>query len=228
MSFFTTIKRTPLFKVASLNSVSVILKIAIGVITSKVLAIFIGPSGLALTGNLKNFLTSVESIATLGFQNGIVKYVAECKDDRDQLQKTISTVFITLLAIAFLLSGILYFFDDFWNKQIFGNHFEYEFVIKALAIALPWFAISIFFLSVINGLGKSKEVIWINIIGNTVGLVVSLTMILQFKTLGALLSVVISPALLFFVTFYFVSKEFNFIKLIQYDYYDFRVIRNLN
>ena len=81
MSFFKTIKRTPLFKVASLNSVSVILKIAIGVITSKVLAVFIGPSGLALTGNLKNFLTSVESIATLGFQNGIVKYVVDAKND---------------------------------------------------------------------------------------------------------------------------------------------------
>lgn len=228
MNFIKNITQTQLFKVSSLNSTSVIIKISIGLITSKLLAVFVGPSGMALLGNLRNFTSSLDSISTLGFQNGIVKYVAECKDDRDQLQKTISTVFITLLAIAFLLSGILYFFDDFWNKQIFGNHFEYEFVIKALAIALPWFAISIIFLSVINGLGKSKEVIWINIIGNTVGLVVSLTMILQFKTLGALLSVVISPALLFFVTFYFVSKEFNFIKLIQYDYYDFRVIRNLS
>ena len=57
------------------------LKIGTGLITSKILAIFIGPSGMALAGNFKNFMTSIESIATLGFQNGIVKYIVEHKHD---------------------------------------------------------------------------------------------------------------------------------------------------
>lgn len=218
--------QTNLFKITSLNSISVLIKIAIGLVTSKLLAVFVGPGGMALVGNLRNFSTSLESIATLGFQNGIVKYVAESIDDKPQLQKTISTVFISLLVIAILLSGILYFFAAFWNEQIFGTDFEYEIVIKALALALPWFAGAIFFLSVINGLGKFTAVIWINILGNLIGLLVSVTLILQYKTLGALLSVVISPALLFFVTYYFIAKEFHFSKLFQF--YDFQVIKNLS
>lgn len=228
MGFIKKIIQTNLFKITSLNSLSVLIKIGIGFVTSKLLAVFVGPSGMALVGNLRNFSTSLESISTLGFQNGIVKYIAETKDDKLELQKTISTVFISLLFVAVILSGILYFFSAFWNKQIFGNHYEYEIVIKALALALPWFAIAVFLLSVINGLGKFSSVIWINIIGNSIGLTVSIIMIVHYKTLGALISIVISPALLFFVTYYFIAKEFNFSKTIHCNFFDFQVIRNLS
>lgn len=228
MDFFKKIVKTNLFKITSLNSLSVIIRIGIGLITSKLLAVFVGPGGMALVGNLRNFSSSLESISNLGFQNGIVKYVAENKQNKEHLQKIFSTVFISLLAVAIVLSSILYFFAAYWNKEIFGNNFEYDIIFKATALALPWFSISIFLLSVINGLGKFKEVIWINIIGNAIGLLVSISLILQYRTLGALLSIVISPALLFFVTFYFITKEFNFFRTIHLNFFDFQVIKNLS
>ena len=77
MDFFNSIFKNQLVKIVSLNSFSVGLKIGIGLITSKILALFVGPTGMALVGNLRNFLASVETISTLGFQNGIVKYIAE-------------------------------------------------------------------------------------------------------------------------------------------------------
>lgn len=228
MDFIKKITQSDLFKITSLNSLSVLLKIGTGLITSKLLAVFVGPSGMALLGNLRNFSSSLESISTLGFTNGIVKYVAEGKDDKSQLQKIISTAFISLLTVAVVLSVVLYFFAGHWNNQIFGGNFEYEIVFKAIALALPWYAISLFLLSLINGLGKFKEVIWVNIIGNVIGLLVSIYMILNFKTLGALLSIAITPALLFFVTFYFINKEFEFFQAIRFRYFDFQIIKNLS
>lgn len=228
MDFIKKITQTHLFKITSLNSLSVILKIGIGLVTSKLLAVYVGPGGMALVGNLRNFLTSLESISTLGFQNGIIKYVAESEEDKSQLKKIISTVFVSLLLIAIILSVILYFFAAFWNNEIFGNNFEYQFVFKALALALPWYAISIFLVSVINGLGQFKNVIYINIIGNSIGLIISILMIWQYKTFGALLSIIISPSLLFFVTFYFINKEINFFKTIRFHCFDFQVIKNLS
>ena len=228
MDFIKKIIQTDLFKITSLNSLSVLLKIGTGLITSKLLAIFVGPNGMALVGNFRNFSSSLESISTLGFQNGIVKYVSEQKGNKSQLQKTISTAFISLLVVTIISSFILYFFAAFWNKQIFGNHFEFQIVFKTTALVLPWYAISVFLLSLLNGLGKFKKVIWINIIGNAIGLLVSIYMILHFKTLGALLSIVISPAILFFVTFHFINKEFNFFGIIRGRYFDFQVIKNLS
>lgn len=228
LSFIKKYTQTNLFKVTSLNSLSVLLKIGIGLITSKLLAVFVGPSGMALVGNLRNFLTSLESISTLGFQSGIVKYVAESNDNKKELQKIIATVFISLLFVVLILSAVLFFMASYWNNKIFGDDFEYSLVFEILALSLPWYAISIFLLAIINGLGKFKKVIWINISGNTIGLIVSVFMILQFKTLGALLAIIITPALLFFVTFYFIDKEVGFLNAIRFYLFDFKIIKNLS
>ena len=217
-----------MFKITSLNSFSLVLKIGIGLITSKILALFVGPGGMALVGNFRNFLTSLENIATLGFQNGIVKYVAENERNRNELQKIIATVFITLLTITGLLSLILYFFAALLNDKIFGSNYDYSFVFRILALALPWYAVSVFLLAVLNGLSQFKKVIWINIIGNAIGLLVSIVMIIYFQTLGALLAIVITPALLFFVTFYFINIEIKFLGCIRLYLFDFKIVKNLS
>ena len=217
-----------MFKITSLNSLSVALKIGIGLITSKILAVFVGPSGMALVGNLRNFLTSLENIATLGFQNGIVKYTAESEKSRIELQKIISTVFIALVGVAILLSIILFCSASYWNEKIFGDNTEYLIVFKALSFVLPTYGLSIFFISVINGLGKFKKVISINIIGNIVGLLTSVFLIIQFKTIGALMAIIIAPSLLFFITFYLVQKEIQIFQFIKLDVFDFKVLKNLS
>ncbi|WP_379698990.1 O-antigen translocase [Flavobacterium sp. HJSW_4] len=228
MNFYRKIIQTSLFKIASLNSFSVVLKIGIGLITSKILAIFVGPSGMALVGNLRNFLTSIENISILGFQNGIVKYVAENEKGTAERRKIVSTVFITLLCVALLLSGFLFFTASYWNQKIFGNNTEYLIVFKVLALVLPTYGFSVFLIAVINGLGKFKKVIWINIIGNIIGLLTSIFLILKFKTAGALLAIVIAPALLFFATFYLVQREISLFRIVRLDSFNFKILRNLS
>lgn len=217
-----------MFKITSLNSFSVVLKIGIGLITSKILAVFVGPSGMALVGNLRNFLTSLENISTLGFQNGIVKYTAENEKNNSELQKIVSTVLISLTIVALLLSGILFFTASFWNEKIFGNNTEYLLIFKVLALVLPTYGLSIFLIAVINGLGKFQKVIWINIIGNIIGLLTSFFLILQFKTTGALLAIIIAPALLFVVTLYLLQKEIQFLQFVKFGFFDFKIVKNLS
>lgn len=192
-----------------MNSLSVILKIFTGLISSKVVAIFLGASGMALVGNMRNFFTSVETISTLGFQNGIVKYAAENQENKHELKKVISTIFISLLTASLVFGFALFFLSNYWNDQVFGTENRYDYVFKVLAIALPWYIINVFLLGIINGFGKFKAVIYINIIGNILGLIVSIALIYQFNVVGALVSVAISPALLFFISFYFIGKEIS-------------------
>ena len=227
MNLFIKITKSTLFKISSLNSLGVIIKIAIGLVTSKLLAVFVGPSGMALVGNLRNFMTTLESLSTLGFQNGIVKYVTENDNKKPELNKIIATIFISLAAVTLLLSIGLFGLSSYWNATIFGASYNYTSVIKLLAITMPWYAFSIFFLSVINGLGKFKNVIIITILGNLIALLVSLLLIFEFKTFGALVSIVVSPALLFFVTYYYICKEIAIFKTINFKNFDIKVIKNL-
>jgi PST family polysaccharide transporter len=228
LDFIKKIAQTNLFKITSLNSLSVVLKLFIGLITSKVIAVFVGPSGLALVGNFRNFVGSFETISTLGFQNGIVKYVAEAKEKETELKKYISTIFISVSLVSLFLSGLLFFLSDYWSELIFGSSFKYGFVFKAFAFALPWYALSLVLVSIINGLGKFKNVIYIAIIGNCIGLVVSVLFIYQYQTVGALLSIIITPSVLFLVSFYYINKELSILNSVQFHFFDFKIIKNLS
>ena len=192
----------------------------IGFITSKVIAIFIGPSGMALVGNLRNFLTSTEAFATLGLENGVVKYVAEHKKDEQKLHQTLSTIFISVVSICAVLCFILFFFSNYLNITIFGAAFQYAFVFKALAIALPFYSGNIFLLATINGLGEYKKVIFINIIGSCIGLLVSVLLIWYWQTKGALLSIILTPSLLFLFSFISINKEIKLIKAVRFKFYN--------
>lgn len=218
----------PLFRVSSLNSISVLIKIAIGLVTSKVIAIFVGPSGMALVGNLRNFISTIETVSILGFQNGTVKYVAENERDEAGFEKIISTVSITLFGLTTVVSTVLFFLSSYLNLKIFGSDNDYEVVFKALAIGLPWYVANFIFVAIINGLGKFSKVIYISIFGNIISLIISVSLIWQIGTLGALLSVVISPSLLFFVSCYFISSEIQFLKYISLQWFDFSIIKNLS
>ena len=228
MNSLKKIYQSSIFKITSLNSLSVVIKIAIGLITSKLLAVFVGPSGIALVGNLRNFMTSLENVSTLGFQSGIVKYVAENDKNKSELSKIITTVFISLLLFSLILSAVLFLFSDFFNQYIFDSNASYSIIIKSIALVLPFYAMSIFFLSVINGFGKFKNVILTNILGNIIGLVVSLILIYKYQTFGALLSIVLTPSLLFVVTFYYLNQEISFYKNINIKNFDFRILKNLS
>lgn len=183
---------------------------------------------MALVGNMRNFFTSVETVSTLGFQNGIVKYAAESQEDEVALKKVISTIFISLLGTAILLAIVLFFFSGYWNDQVFGSENQYDFVFKLLALALPWYVVNVFLISIINGFGRFKSVIYINIFGNIIGLIVSILLIFQFKVSGALASVALTPALLFLLSFYYINKEISLRKNISIQCFDFSLIKKLS
>ena len=228
MNFFKNITSKELYKVTTLNSVSVIVKICIGFISSKIIAVFIGPTGMALVGNLRNFITSVENIGTLGFQNGVVKYVAEYEKEELKLKKLLSTIVICLIVATILLSGFLFFFAHYLNNEIFGGSYQFRVIFKAFAISLPWYIASLFLVSVLNGLGKFKEVIRINIFGNSIGLILSFVLIYKYQTFGALLAVILAPSMLFFITIYYFNSKTSLLKLFSRNYFDFSILKNLS
>ncbi|RZJ64523.1 MAG: O-antigen translocase [Flavobacterium sp.] len=219
--------RSPLFRVTSLNGVSVIVKIAIGFVTSKVVAIFVGPAGMALVGNLRNFLTSAEGIATLGFQNGIVKYIAEAKQDESALKKVLSTIFISLAAVTIVSSLLLFGLSNYWSASVFSGNEDFGKVFRIMALAFPFYCASIFIVSVLNGLEKYRQVIWANIIGNVLGLAVSVILIYRYELFGAMLAIVLAPTTLFFVSLVYIGREINLLQNISFASFDKTTLKNL-
>ena len=189
-----------LFKVAHLNSATIVTKIIAGILTSKAIAIFIGVEGMALIGNLRNFLSAVQSFAILGFYNGLVKYIAEFKNDVLQLSKTLSTAYYLGFFSTILMSFFCYYNADSINVFLFSSNYNYAYVIKVLALALPFYSLNLFCFSIMNGFSKYRMLLVINIIGQILGLSITLLLIYQNNIDGALVSAVITPSLLLLMT----------------------------
>lgn len=219
MKILKNITGHQLFKVSSLNFLSTVVKIAGGLISSKIIALFIGPAGLALLGNFRNFLASVESFSTLGFQNGIVKYVAENEKKDNELAKVLSTIFFSVLATVLLLSVLLILPSEWLSLQMFEG-MQFSWIFKVLAFLLPLYTGNLMIISILNGLGRYKDVISVNIWGNIAGVLLSALIIWKAGLEGALFSIILTPSLLFFLSFYLLQRELGGWKLIRLKNFD--------
>ena len=199
----------------------------IALITSKMIAVFVGPGGMAYIGNFRNFMTSLEGISTLAFSSGVVKYVGENEDKEKELTKIITTVLVTFLVFSTVLGFLIFVFSDFLCAKFFGNNLQYEIVFKVVAIVSPFSVVSVLFVSIINGLGSYSKLIYATIISNIIALVLTVLLIYEFKLVGALLSIALNPTILFTINFFYVPKELQLLSRINLKQYDFSVLKKL-
>lgn len=194
-------------KIMSLNSISIFIKMAVGFISIKVIAYFIPPSGMAMLGNFKNFTAIFQRFSSLGFQQGIVKYISENKKNKAELNKIISTAFISSLSVSILLCiTILFFTKDI--SQLLFNKFVHLNAIRCFGILLPLIGIHVIFISILHGLKEFKDYVVVSILSSILGLVLSVLLIWIYNIEGAIFSLAITESLIVVISFiYIVSKQ---------------------
>ncbi|MEO8773767.1 MAG: O-antigen translocase, partial [Gelidibacter sp.] len=122
--FTNYINEHVLFKVANLNTATIITKIIAGILTSKAIAIFIGVEGMALIGNLRNFLNIVQTFSVLGIYNGVVKSISEVKDDAFKLIQTLSTAMYLGFSSTILIAFLCYYNAQSLNEFLFSENYS--------------------------------------------------------------------------------------------------------
>ncbi|WP_179317524.1 O-antigen translocase [Winogradskyella undariae] len=198
--FFNYINSQVLVKAANLNMANISIKIIAGILISKFIAIYIGPHGMALIGNLRNFLRALQSLSISGLYKGVVKFVSQVKNDSVELTKTLSTVFYLGFFSSVFLGFLCYYNAEFINNILFTQNYNYVYIIEALAIVLPFYALNMFTFSIMNGFSKYKNLLLINIIGQILGILITLLLIREENIDGALIAIVITPALNLLIT----------------------------
>lgn len=227
MKIIKKISGNPLVRLSSLNSVSVLTRIAGGFLASKMLAT-LGPAGMALTGGLRNVLGFTDVFSTLGMQTGIVKYSAEYEENRKELSYVLSTVFVTVLVAVAFFGLVLFIPATFWSEWAFNGTARYAWVFRVLAAALPLYTGSIVLMSVLNGIGKYKRVIFINIFGNLIGVAMSAVLIWFFRIEGAFLGLIFSPVVVLFLAVYPLYKNLGGFSLIRFSYFRLSILKQLS
>lgn len=214
-----------LLKVTSFNSIGILVKIVTGFVTQKALAIFVGPSGVGVVGNFRDFFAAVQTISTAGLSNGIIKYVAEFKKDSKKLAQMLSTSLGIMLIVSSLCAVFVFFTASYWNEKIFSNAYDFTFIIKILALAVPLYALDVLLLAVINGYSRYKTYVVVNAVSNVTVLLLTLFLLWQFRLEGALYSLLAAPVLVFLITVIFVYNKRHKARLFRFSGFRFDVMK---
>ncbi len=197
-----------LLQVGSLNSLSIGVRVICGLITSKLVAVYVGASGMVFLGDLRNFISSLQSLGQLGINNGVIKYAATYKNQSKELNKLVSSV-VKLPFLASLFIGIVVvILAPYLNNILFDRDFNYTTILRLAGIALPLFTLQTLLLNILNGLGDFRKVIYINLTINIGGMLITAILIFWLSLWGAMLALVLSGLVALMITLFFLRKYF--------------------
>ncbi|QAA82908.1 O-antigen translocase [Aequorivita sp. H23M31] len=207
-----------LLKMTSLNAGAIVVRLFISAIIQRLLTEYVGPVGQYKIGQLRSISQLLVSVTSLGTFNGVVKYIAEYKTDEIKLQKLFSSVFVFLVVGVSITVPVLLIFSDEISLHLFAST-EYSFVIKLLAVVVPFIAIQRVFNGVINGLSEYKKFVKIDIISYLAGSVLTVVFLFQYNLNGVLVAIAITPivqVLVLLSVFYRVLREYLQFKKLQF------------
>lgn len=197
--------QTDIVKVFSLTAISTLVKMLTGLVSVKVVATIIGPSGIALLGQLNNFATIVMTMASGGINSGITKYVSEYKDSDDKVKDLLSTALRITVWCSLAIGLCMILLHRFLSTLIMlSPEYGYVFIIFGFTVFL--YALNMMLTSVLNGYKEFKKYVSVNIVGSLLGLLFTLGFILTLGLRGALISAVTFQSVMFFVTLWMIRK----------------------
>ncbi|UPQ88120.1 hypothetical protein [Vibrio sinaloensis] len=188
-------------------------KVVSGIIIGKIVAISLGPVGLAYIGQYQNYSGLFYSFANGSVQTGIVSMVARDLGEKNQMLTRTNSVFI-LSVLSFLIGLALFPLSDTVSYFLFKSY-EYTGSIKLLSFSLLFNSMNLYALSVLNGLGKVKEYSVANITLNVITTIGVSTSALLYGVIGALYSYSAIQIIFSLWLFYYVynSTEYPILKI---------------
>lgn len=195
-----------LIKTSILSAISTVIKVIAGFVSIKVLAVYVGPSGLALMGQMQNFISMMSSVASAGVNSGVVKYTAEHYEDDEIKQKIWSSALKISLVLIIPMAIAIIFLADFISMKLL-NTTEYGSIFIVFAVSIVFFVLNGLMTSILNGQKEIKRLTILNIVGSLFGLAVTIALVTQYELYGALIAGIISQSIVFFVTLAFVLKS---------------------
>ncbi len=185
-----------LLKVTAMTGLLTLLRMMMGFVIAKVVAIYTGPTGMAMLGQVQSMVTSLNGIINAPVGSGIVRYTAEKQGEgfdacapwwRASLQWVLIISAIAIPAGLLLAKPIAV-----W---IFKDQ-KLAWVVMVTVSILPFTAIGTLFNSIINGQQLYRRYVGLGMLSVLISGSVMLMMIAIYNIQGALLAAAVQAALI--------------------------------
>ena len=197
---FRRVVRSDFFKAVGLSSVSTGLRILLGLISTKVIAVYAGPPGIAMIGQLQNFLTLSSTIAQGGIGQGIVKYVAEYRNQPERRRSVLATSVWITLAFSLVVTLVTAAFAGFLAEELLGDRSKaYLFWLCAIVSMVQASANVV--ASALNGMMMITRLMAIGMISTIMAFSLTMVLAVLYHADGAVAAIVLSGAFGALLTF---------------------------
>ena len=173
---------------------------------TKLFAILLGPSGIAVLGNMKSVMQILMSSASFGMQRGIIRFTSEFREQRHAFQKLLGTLHIIYGSIALVIAVVLFFLSDYLANVILQDD-KYAWLFQILAIIVPFQGFHVLYFSILQGLDNYKKVVWVELVMIFCNLIFVGVSTFKFGLTGALFSVACMPVFYFFISVVFLKSD---------------------
>ncbi|MEX2409761.1 MAG: O-antigen translocase [Candidatus Paceibacterota bacterium] len=177
-----------------------------GFVVNKVIAVVIGPSGLAMVSQFQNFISISTAVATGGIEQGVVKYVAEVRGTEEEKAVVLSTSLRITLIFTLFVGIITSIFSKYLSVLLFDT-VDFQFVLVVFGVTVVLFGLNKLLISILNGTGEIKKLVAVKISSNLFGLFITASFAYLYGINGALVALALSQSVIFFVSLLFVLKS---------------------
>lgn len=182
------------------------IKMITGFVVNKIIAVYLGPSGMALMSQYQNFITIANSLATGGIASGVVKYTAEYNDNDSRLPSFLSSSIKFTVSTSLLVGFLIAIFFRQIGEHIFYSA-SYNYLILLFACTIVFFALQTLLVSILNGYNEVRKYTIDKIAGSIISLIFTGGLAYLYGVKGALIALTVNQAILLIVTIVLVVKS---------------------
>ena len=193
-----------LIKTSFWTGSSTIIRVLAGIVTTKIMAIYVGPAGVALLGNFTNITGIMTTFANGAIGSGVTKYISEFETE-DEKQKVISHAIKISLICSIIIGVIVLVFHKSLAYYAFGEtKFSYAFVIFGFVILL--FGLNSLISSILNGYRYIKYLVLSGVIGSIISVILAFIITMRYGLFGALINSAIAQIFIFVINLLFIRR----------------------
>jgi PST family polysaccharide transporter len=201
------LKKNMLIHVIGYTGTAGMFRLAVGLVSQKVIAIFLGASGLAVLANLRNFIAVLGTFSSVGAQNGIISQTAASASKSD-MRALLNTAITLFFGTSFLI-GIFVFWQHEWLAVQLYIDAPYGVLIQAVAFAIPFMGLMLLMEAVLSGKKAFKSVSNVQLFIAASTTLLMITLLYFYGLFGALIAILCRPVIGFAFYVYHVKKVEN-------------------
>jgi len=195
------------------SALAISARIAATLLLNKILAVYIGPGGFAVLGQLQNFITATSAVSTGICGNGVTKFTAEFADRQRQLVVWRTAAMVSLSVIVVVVTAL-----TFGATAVIGwlgtPSIDSQLVL-IYASSLPLVLCGALILSILNGLNRVSRHLLSSLVGTLFALAITGLLAYAHGLPGALVGVAIHQGIVGLVAL-ILSARLDWIKAKNY------------